>query len=531
MVGIVVVELWANTTGLVVGILNDWTYPNYLGVTNVYDDIETLVDYTKKENPDNFYRMENLTPITMNDSFLFGYSGVSMFSSIRNRHSSQYLDKLGFRSKGTNLNILYANNTLLMDSLLGVKYNLSKQEDSLKFGYQEVKTSGKYTLFKNNYVLPLGILTDDWIYQDGAVENQTKLINHLAGQDENDSMFTFTDAEVVASENTVFDSKRLETNNLEVVTYTRKDEEEPMEITYEVAVPAKQQAYLTLYQAESDGVIGAPNMKAEVNGTTHSWMFGRVGQYISLGYYEEAQTVQVKVTFTYSKESDKEKSMILLKPDVALMDTDQFVSTVEKIQKKGVEIDVKGRKAFTSVALKEDQILMTTIPYDKGWKAYVDGKEVAIPTFKDAFLTIPLTAGKYTVELVYFPYGMRLGLWIAGGSILLFGAIVFWLKKKRQDEPQLIMDIAEEHKASNPGDKQHGSGEKQERAIERLIDQNDVSKEEASEKTEQQKSLLTEFTFSRGEDESISFKLSTSKIKEKRSMEEQPLDDGKDTDA
>ncbi|MBL1225815.1 YfhO family protein [Enterococcus sp. BWR-S5] len=522
MVGVVVVELWANTTGLVVGILHDWTYPNYIGVTNVYNDIETLVDYTKEETPDSFYRMENLTPITMNDSFLFGYSGVSMFSSIRNRHSSQYLDQLGFRSKGTNLNVLYANNTLLMDSLLGIKYNLSKEEDSLKFGYRAIQTSGDYTLYENEYVLPLGILTDDWIYQEGAVDNQTKLINHLAGQDENESMFAFTEAEVIDSKNIDFDSQIVEGNNVEIVTYARTNPEEPMEITYEVEVPAKQQAYLTIYQAQTDGVTGAPIMKAEVNGTTHSWMFGRVGQYISLGYHEEAQTVQVKLTFTYTKAGDEEKSVIILKPDAALMDTEKFVSTLEKIQEKGVDIEVNGRHASASVDLKEDQVLMTTIPYDKGWRAYVDGEEVEIPTFKDAFLTIPLAAGKYTVELVYFPYGMRLGLWIAGGSVLLFLAIIFWLRKKHREEPQWMSNVSAEPAGEctqklNRLDEQSTSGEIQEAPKESTVAETSEPNERldgAEGKTKQkQESLVTTFSFSQKEEDPFSFDFDTTRIK------------------
>lgn len=518
MIGLVVVELGVNASGLVVGILHDWTYPNYVGVTSVYDDIEALVDYTKAEARDSFYRMENLTPITMNDSFLFGYSGVSMFSSIRNRHSSQYLDKLGFRSKGTNLNILYANNTLLMDSLLGVKYNLSKQDDSLKFGYHAVQTSGDYTLYENEYVLPLGILTDDWIYQEGAVENQTKLINHLAGQDENESMFTFTDAEVIDSQNVDFDTEIIEGNNAEVVTYTREDIAEPMEITYKVEVPAKQQAYLTIYQAAADSVTGAPNMKAEVNGTTHSWMFGRVGQYLSLGYYEEAQTVEVKLTFRYSKPEDDEKSVIILKPDAALMDTEKFVSTVEKIQEKGVDIAANGRKASASVDLEEDQVLMTTIPYDKGWKAYVDGKEVEIPTFKDAFLTIPLTAGKYTVELVYFPYGMKLGLWLAGGSVLAFLAILFWLRKKRQEEPLLMMTVTDELDNSRYQEAQSDQETPEEKQrleeeynVEETESVDDPTASETSSQSEQRKSLITEFHFTEGNDKPVSFDLSVEK--------------------
>lgn len=88
----------------------------------------------------------------------YNYHGISQFSSVRNRLSSSLLDRLGFQSKGTNLNLRYQNNTLIMDSLLGIKYNLS--ENSLdKFGFTKVNSSGSMTLYQNHYSSPLAILT------------------------------------------------------------------------------------------------------------------------------------------------------------------------------------------------------------------------------------------------------------------------------------------------------------------------------------------------------------------------------------
>ncbi len=67
----------------------------------------------------------------------FNYNGISQFSSVRNRSASTSLDKLGFKSSGTNLNLRYANNNLLADSLFGIQYNIS--ETSLdKYGFQEI---------------------------------------------------------------------------------------------------------------------------------------------------------------------------------------------------------------------------------------------------------------------------------------------------------------------------------------------------------------------------------------------------------
>ncbi len=128
-------EASVNTNSMIHGILDDWNYASRSLYTDPAPSLKTLVDKTKKES-DTFYRLENLDPISPNDSINYGYSGISLFSSIRNRNSSSYLDTLGFRSRGTNLNIRYANNTLLMDGFTGIKYNIAKNDSSFsKYGF------------------------------------------------------------------------------------------------------------------------------------------------------------------------------------------------------------------------------------------------------------------------------------------------------------------------------------------------------------------------------------------------------------
>lgn len=71
---------------------------------------------------------------TGNDSTKFNYNGISQFSSVRNRSASTTLDKLGFKSSGTNLNLRYANNSIIADSLFGITYNISETYPN-KYGF------------------------------------------------------------------------------------------------------------------------------------------------------------------------------------------------------------------------------------------------------------------------------------------------------------------------------------------------------------------------------------------------------------
>lgn len=408
-----------NAQALISGIKQDWSYPSTELYTENHSDIQKLVDTANAQNID-FFRMENLDPASLNESFRFGYAGVSMFSSIRNRHSSQYVNALGYRSLGTNLQIRYENNTLLGDSLLGVKYNLGK-EAPLKFGYEKVTNSGAYNLYENKYALPLGFITDEGIYEEAAVGNQTEIFNYLSKEKE--EVFLFRDAAIIGSENALI------TENDKTVEIGEEEPNQAAKVTWLVTVPAKTQGYLSLTPTDFSSVSGM-HVTFEVNGISRTTPFENSGQYYNLGYYEE--TTSVEVTAEFLKGSMERPNFELYKPDAVFLDTDKFATMVEAIQEKGVDFKTEGRRATASVSLKEDQVVLTTIPYDKGWRAFIDGKETDINSFKDAFLSVDVPEGKHDIEFVFMPQGFKIGAALFVSCISLFIGYIWWLRMKQK---------------------------------------------------------------------------------------------------
>ncbi|WP_086349717.1 YfhO family protein [Candidatus Enterococcus clewellii] len=422
---VMITEASFNANALIEGIGVEWGYPTkeIFNYDERHEATRALVDMTKKENA-NFYRLENLDRLTLNDSFNYGYSGVSMFSSIRNRHSSAYLNNLGYRSSGSNLNIKYENNTLLMDSLLGVKYNIS-ESDVMKFGYTKIKEEGKYALYENKLALPLGILTDEEIFETDAIKSQSGLFNQLSGLEE-----TMTQ---------VIEPRVVETDNITVteadgaVTYTEISPTKGKKVKWEVYVPANQQAYLSLYPA-TFSYMGECNVEVTVNGVKRVNNLASTGQYYNLGYYEKGTAVTVTVSFTGTR------VVKLYQPDVLLLDTQKFENAVKEMSKKGVDIKTSGRRATAAVSLDEAQTLFTTIPYDKGWKAYIDGKEVEMPNLKKAFLTLNIPKGSHKIEFVFLPQGFKIGAILFGSCIALFIGYCGWLYRNRisREEQQTV---------------------------------------------------------------------------------------------
>ncbi len=407
---LVSIEATINTSGMLNGVLEDWNYPSRSLYTLPYSSIKKLVDQTKTENKNEFYRLENLDPVSSNDSLNYGYNGVSFFSSIRNRNSSSLLDQLGFRSRGTNLNIRYDNNTLLMDSLIGIKYNISKTVP-MKSGYDFVSSANNYSLYKNENALPLGILTDSGVYDLKLLENdnlgsQTVLYNYLSKS--TNSYYSLTTPTIVSQANVNIIRS---TDN--TVTYKEVSENVAKDITWQVHVPAGKQAYLSLFPTNFSQ-LESSTATITVNGQSKKSQISITGQYYNLGYYDQDTTV----TFTASFYGTTEVSFV--DPPVVLLDLDAFQTDTNSIKENGVDLKVGKRTASATINTEKSSVLFTTIPYDKGWKAYIDGKQVKVSSFQDAFLTVNIPKGKHVLKLVFLPQGFKIGVICFFAGIITF---------------------------------------------------------------------------------------------------------------
>ena len=404
------VEAATNGYYMLNGILNDWNYPSRDLYTKPRYDIETLVAKTKKQSP-YFYRMEDLDPISTNDSINFGYNGINFFSSTRNRNASAVLNQLGFRSQGTALNARYDNNTLLMDSLFGIRYNITKTPID-KNGFDEVAKAGDYQLYKNRYALGLGVKTThkfkrvNWISNDNLA-CQRNLISTLAGIDYN--FYSFIQPKIVEADNT-----KVTTNNGQT-TFKAINPSNNRVITYEVTIPKGKQAYLSLFPTDF-GRIGTDNAQVSANGLPgHSTEIGITGQYYNIGQFDKETTLR----FTLTISGDSEASFVT--PPVVLLDLKAYHQAMDQLLDQNVNFKAEGRHATANVNMTGNKTtIFTTIPYDKGWGLKIDGKKASIQSFRNGFITFDVPKGKHHIQLSFLPEGL-----IAGYIISALGIVGF----------------------------------------------------------------------------------------------------------
>lgn len=406
-------EISLNTYYQINALGNEWVFPSRQSYERYLTDIDKLVKKTKSENS-NFYRMEELLPQTGNDSMKYNYNGISQFSSIRNTASSSTLDRLGFKSTGTNLNLRYQNNTLLMDSLFGIKYNLAEIGVN-KYGFNYNDGSGNVMLYENQNASQLAILTNG-IYKDvtftvNTLDNQTNFINRLTGLSE--KFYTRLPSQLISGGNQL--------NNRVTTTY---EGQVTTAVTYQVTVPDNTQLYVSVPNITFSNENNE-SVQITVNGQTTNYTTDNAYSLFDLGYFYLGQTIDITFHFPENGQVSFDQ------PNFYALDINSYQKAMDKLNQQEVQVTTSKNTITATYTADKDSSLLFTIPYDKGWTATQNGKKIALTKAQDGFMKVNVKAGQGQVTLTYVPEGFQLGACLSLAGVLVFSGYYIIRKKKR----------------------------------------------------------------------------------------------------
>lgn len=398
------------------GLAEEWNFPSRSSYLYQADDILKLVQ-TSQSDTNQFYRTERLLPQTGNDGMKYNYNGISQFSSIRNRSSSSTLDKLGFRSDGTNLNLRYQNNTLIGDSLLGVRYNLSST-NPLKFGFTEIDKAETISLYKNQYATSLALLTNE-VYKDVKftnliLDNQTNFLNALAGTD----FKYYTSLYPTFTENVnQLDSR---------VTVKAADGEDTASATYTITIPANSQLYINLPHLTFTNEH-AKKVSITVNNMSNEFTTDNSFSIFSAGYYSSDTTVTITLTFPQNQQVSFDT------PQFYRLDLTAYQAAMSTLLEKEITTTVDGNQVTTAYNSQNNASILYTIPFDKGWSATLNGKKIALKKAQNGFMKVDIPQGEGKIVLTFIPNGFKIGLVAFFAGIALFILYDYYRKKSAKN--------------------------------------------------------------------------------------------------
>ncbi|MBP5165205.1 MAG: YfhO family protein, partial [Lachnospiraceae bacterium] len=85
------------------------------------------------------------------------------------------------------------------------------------------------------------------------------------------------------------------------------------------------------------------------------------------------------------------------------------------------------------ISMSRKNLVFFSIPYDKGFKAYVDGEETIIEKVDFGFMAVPVSSGEHEIRLEYRPYGFGYAIICTICGLVITLLLFLYDRKKLQN--------------------------------------------------------------------------------------------------
>ena len=360
---------------------------------------EKAVKHIKEiENKDNnFYRMELSTSTVHNSPSLLNYNGINHFNSVKNAKTLNFLNKFNYQVID-DTSVEFNNYNPYLTSLLGIKYiNGSKDE----MYYENVYNENPY-MYLNKDALSLGymIYNKEFKESNSSYQNTENLINSMLNTD---------------------------IKRYKVIDNFNGEDTEIKEIDNKKYVISKTSIKIEMEDKASNSMFLIPSRNISF-----------VANYSIFINDEEIKDAVIKQSPIFINKGDTYKIIIksnLSKTELNSLkwyqiDYDKYIETINELKKNEFNITKynKDNHIEGNIDVNNDKnVLLLTIPYDKGWNIYVDDNKVNYDICFDSFICLDLDKGKHNIKMNYVPSGFIVGLII---SSLAFIVTIIYIRKK-----------------------------------------------------------------------------------------------------
>ena len=369
-----------------------------------YDAVKTVTQ-TVADDDSSFYRMDKkFGSRSNNDGAWHNYHSISTFSSTSNGAMEKFFGELGFEHSFNAYK--YNGATLVTESLFSVKYAISNRiltESPLRSYY--TGSDGEF-IYKNNYTLPIGFMTYNDPYgweadsaNDAGIENQNSLIKNLTG-----------------------------ISNVFTLTY-----ENATDTSFEVKPVKAGHLYMIVRNTSCDTVT------ATINSSEYTYKDLKKGRtIIDLGYATPDDIIVISGDTS-------------MNASVYTLESSRFIEAFNILNNNSLNVsEFTNNKITGTVNASKDATLICSIPYDKGWSVYIDGKKTETNNIYGALISVNVPAGEHTVTLKYIPVNFILGCIITSLCIIILIGIYTFKKMCRMNViktsgwPVLIQELIDE---------------------------------------------------------------------------------------
>jgi len=377
----------------------------------------------------------------------FGY-----FASMSNKPMHHLLKQFGYSVNYNYFAISHLTPNPVADALFGVRFFASTNE---KLGDLSciAENNGSY-LYENENALPLLYPVDCAVMDFDAYSLETDTVNKdyfdyqeqyieaLTGKDAtslyNESRLLWEDWTIenayvsslpfdeLVSESTIVDQLGLERtveDEYEINTIGRCNAEMPMVLKTTIVSSSNQPLLLSIpFPSRNDEYELYLNGEFFAEGSSSYY-----SQVFMLGCFIEGEEVNIEIR------CDND-TFAAFSPQIAYLDSALLSELLTPLSSGITSLSVENGSVDATIQVSDNQVVMTSIPYEKGWTLEVDGEETDIQSYADAFIVIPVSAGTHDISLRFTSPGYKVGAIASGIGVVVFLAGVVLCSKKKQEK-------------------------------------------------------------------------------------------------
>lgn len=410
-----------------------------------FDDTRAAIEDIK-QNDSSFYRInKNYDSVHLNDALIQNYNGFDSYNSLNSPSYITFLEYMNISMGMGNLLISGLDNRMYLETLMSQKYLLAKDNKSIPYGYVFKNNVNDIQVYENKYWLPLGVTYDKFISKEQFLtfNNEQKDVAMLQGavidkSTEKNIKLEPLSLNQINERSTSVKGGLKQSSNLNVsenkfpsflkITATNNDP------NLVIKLEKKYSGFFTLHftassEDKSEGQIfwSGDNSFNEADSQKISIQEGTNDYEVNLGYISDISSIRLDIANIPGIYTIQD-----FKLQYKTIDS-EYSKYVSNLKKESMVLEkVSNNSLSGNITIDHAKLLFLSIPYDKGWKVKIDGKEAELINVNLGFMGVELQEGNHKIELKYTPPGLWLGLIISCLGLLFCAVICGYKFYKRR---------------------------------------------------------------------------------------------------
>lgn len=387
---------------------------------------EAYYELTTYIDTDTLYRTSNRDNIiyTPNKVYNENYLTTTMYSSSVNKYYMNFIRNI-FQNEVINRDntTVTQTNNLLFNIYTGTKYLLTKNDALL--GYEKVASLNNINLYKNEDVLPIAYVSNKLMSRKEFLSLEypntiDALLNYVIVDENIENVYT-SNIKTYTGNYEMLEQENLEIKNINNHYQIRAEENASLKIKLNENL--ENEILIIKFKMNKEKEGNACSSNITINNITNA---------LSCSNWKYHNN---NFTFEYVLDSNNILDIKFTKGEYDIDDVNIYTmnyDVIKNINVDEVSLTYENDTLRGTVNVSNDGYLKISIPYDKGFKIYVDGDKTDIELVDETFLGVKITKGNHEIEIKYNPPYLKAGIItsLVGITFLITTVTIRKYKKK-----------------------------------------------------------------------------------------------------